>query len=95
MNTNDAVSTPLDLSCVRQSQSSSRILHLSIRPIDDGTAALDHRPATVGNCSVIQEKPTTGQTAFGETAGYHSAEAAGKALAEVRKDTEKCKGVVE
>ena len=47
------------------------------------------------HCSVIQEKPTTGQTAFGETAGYHSAEAADKALAEARKDTEKCKGVVE
>ena len=32
--------------------------------------------------------------AFGETAGYHSAEAADKALAEARKDTEKCTGVV-
>jgi hypothetical protein len=50
---------------------------------------------TVGNCSVIQGKPTSGQTAFGETAGYDSAEAADKALAEARKDTEKCKGVVE
>ena len=33
--------------------------------------------------------------AFGEIAGYDSAEAADKALAEARKDTEKCKGVVE
>ena len=50
---------------------------------------------TVGNTSVIQGNPSTGQTAFGETAGYDSAEAADKALAEARKDTEKCKGVVE
>ena len=49
---------------------------------------------TVGNCSVIQGKPSAGQTAFGETAGYDSADAADKALAEARKDTEKCKGVV-
>jgi hypothetical protein len=48
-----------------------------------------------GNCSVIQGNPSAGQTAFGETAGYDSAEAADKALAEARKDTEKCKGVVE
>ena len=50
---------------------------------------------TVGNCSVIQGNPSAGQTAFGETAGYDSAEAADKALAEARKDTEKCTGVVE
>ena len=50
---------------------------------------------TVGNCSVIQGNPSAGQTAFGETAGYDSADAADKALAEARKDTEKCKGVVE
>jgi hypothetical protein len=47
---------------------------------------------TVGNCSVIQGNPSAGQT---KTAGYDSAEAADKALAEARKDTEKCKGVVE
>jgi hypothetical protein len=50
---------------------------------------------TVGNCSVVQGGPSAGQTAFGETGGYDTAEAADKALAEARKDTEKCKGVVE
>jgi hypothetical protein len=50
---------------------------------------------TVGNCSVVQGGPSAGQTAFGETGGYDSSEAAEKALTEARKDTEKCKGVVE
>jgi hypothetical protein len=50
---------------------------------------------TVGNCSVVQGGPSEGQTALGETGGYDTAEAADKALAEARKDTEKCKGVVE
>ena len=50
---------------------------------------------TVGNCSVVQGAPSEGQTALGETGGYDTAEAAEKALAEARKDTEKCKGVVE
>ena len=50
---------------------------------------------TVGNCSVIQGSPSAGKTAIGESGGYDSAETAEKALEEVRKDTSKCKGVVE
>jgi len=50
---------------------------------------------TVGNCSVVQGAPSAGQTALGETGGYDSADAAKKALDDVRKDESKCKGVVE
>jgi hypothetical protein len=50
---------------------------------------------TVGNCSVLEGPPSAGQTALGESGGYDSKDAAEKALAEVRKDTSKCKGVVE
>ena len=50
---------------------------------------------TVGNCSVIRGGPSAGQTAFGETGGYDSAEAANAALAEARDDAERCQGVVE
>jgi hypothetical protein len=50
---------------------------------------------TVGNCSVLEGGPSAGQTALGESGGYDSKDAAEKALAEVRKDTSKCKGVVE
>jgi hypothetical protein len=50
---------------------------------------------TVGNCSVGQGKPSEGQTALGETAGYASKDDAKKALDGVRGDDSKCKGVVE
>jgi hypothetical protein len=50
---------------------------------------------TVGNCSVGQGKPSAGQTALGETAGYASKDDAKKALGGVRGDNSKCKGVVE
>jgi hypothetical protein len=50
---------------------------------------------TVGNCSVGQGKPSAGQTALGETAGYASKDDAKKALDGVRGDNSKCKGVVE
>jgi hypothetical protein len=49
----------------------------------------------VGNCSVLEGTPSAGQTAIMETAGYASKADAEKALAEVRKDESKCKGVVE
>jgi hypothetical protein len=50
---------------------------------------------TVGNCTVLEGPPSAGQTALMETGGYDSKDAAEKALAEVRKDESKCKGVVE
>jgi hypothetical protein len=50
---------------------------------------------TVGNCTVLEGPPSAGQTALMERGGYDSKEAAEKALAEVRKDETKCKGVVE
>ncbi|MCJ7597457.1 MAG: hypothetical protein MUO41_02285 [Methyloceanibacter sp.] len=50
---------------------------------------------TVGNCSVLEGMPSAGQSAIAETAGYASKADAEKALAEVRKDESKCKGVVE
>ncbi|HXG79976.1 MAG TPA: hypothetical protein VNJ31_11660 [Methyloceanibacter sp.] len=50
---------------------------------------------TVGNCSVIEGTPSAGQTPILQTSGYDSEDAADKALAEVRNDTSKCKGVVE
>jgi len=50
---------------------------------------------TVGNCTVLEGPPSAGQKALGETGGYDSKDAAEKALAELRKDTGTCKGVVE
>ena len=50
---------------------------------------------TVGICSVGQGKPSTGQTALGETGGDASVEDAKKALDGIRGDEAKCKGVVE
>jgi hypothetical protein len=50
---------------------------------------------TLGNCTVLEGPPSAGQKALGETGGYASKEAAEKALAELRKDTTTCKGVVE
>jgi hypothetical protein len=53
---------------------------------------------TVGNCSVVEGGATglsAGKTALGEASGYASMADAEKYLAEVRKDTSKCKGVVE
>lgn len=50
---------------------------------------------TVGNCSVLEGSPTAGQKPIGESGGYASKDAAEKALAELRKDTATCKGVVE
>jgi hypothetical protein len=50
---------------------------------------------TVGNCSVVEGGPTTGQTAIGQASGYDSKDAAKTFLKEVRQDASKCKGVVE
>ena len=50
---------------------------------------------TVGNCSVAQGKPSAGQIAMLETGGYDTMEAAREALAQIRNDADKCKGVVE
>jgi hypothetical protein len=53
---------------------------------------------TVGNCSVVEGGPTglsAGKTALGDSGGYGSMADAKKYLNEVRKDTSKCKGIVE
>jgi hypothetical protein len=53
---------------------------------------------TVGNCSVVEGGAaglSAGKTALGDTGGYASMADAEKYLNEVRKDTSKCKGVVE
>jgi hypothetical protein len=53
---------------------------------------------TVGNCSVVEGVATglsAGKTALGETGGYGSMADAEKYLGEIRKDTSKCKSVVE
>jgi hypothetical protein len=49
---------------------------------------------TVGNCSVVDSKPSAhaGMTILGDQAGYASKEDANKALKGLPKD--KCKGVV-
>ena len=53
---------------------------------------------TVGNCSVVEGGATglsAGKTVLGETGGYGSMADAEKYLGEIRKDTSKCKGIVE
>ena len=49
---------------------------------------------TVGNCSVIEGRVSTGKTAIGEEDGYTSKDAAVKALEEVAKDENTCQGIV-
>jgi len=60
VNTNDAVGTLLDLSCICYGEPSSLVLRLPICPIDDGAASLDDPPA------VKQDRQTGlfGTTAF-------------------------------
>jgi hypothetical protein len=50
---------------------------------------------TVGNCSVSEGKPSAGQKALGETAGYANKADADAKLASIRGDESICKGVVE
>ena len=50
---------------------------------------------TVGNCSVLEGKPSTGQTALGETGGYENMADAEAKLKAIRDDASICKGVVE
>jgi len=49
---------------------------------------------TVGNCSVIEGRVSTGKTAIAEKSGYDAKDAAMKALEEVAGDAETCKDVV-
>ena len=49
---------------------------------------------TVGNCSIAQGKPSAGQEALGETAGYASMEEAKTHLDSISNDEAHCRGVV-
>lgn len=49
---------------------------------------------TVGNCSVIEGKVSTGKTPIGQESGYDSRDAAKQAFDELTKDEAQCEGVI-